>query len=50
LAVLAIATPTLVVWETEDAFRAAVQAQAHNGSAGVWGAAEQPKWRQLLIL
>jgi hypothetical protein len=40
-----IATPTLVVWETEDTFRAAVQV---HGLAGVWGAAEQPKWRQVL--
>jgi len=45
-----IATPTLVVWETEDAFRAAVQVQGRNRIAGVWGAAEQPKWRQLLTL
>lgn len=45
-----IATPTLVVWETEDAFRAAVQVHGRNGLAGVWGAAEQPKWRQLLTL
>lgn len=45
-----IATPTLVVWETEDAFRAAVQVHGQNGLAGVWGAAEQPKWRQLLTL
>jgi len=45
-----IATPTLVVWETEDAFRAAVQVHSQNGLAGVWGAAEQPKWRQLLAL
>ena len=45
-----IATPTLVVWETEDAFRAAVQVEGHNGLATVWGAAEQPKWHQLLTL
>ena len=45
-----ITTPTLVVWETEDAFRAAVQVHGRNGLAGVWGAAEQPKWRQLLTL
>ncbi|MGB6896541.1 MAG: hypothetical protein WBF37_11470 [Dehalococcoidia bacterium] len=45
-----IATPTLVVWETEDAFRAAVQVQGRNGLAGLWGAAEQPKCRQLLTL
>ena len=45
-----IATPTLVVWETEDAFRVAVQVHGQNVLAGVWGAAEQPKWRQLLTL
>jgi hypothetical protein len=45
-----IATPTLVVWETEDAFRAAVQVQGRNGLAGVWGAAEQPKCRRLLTV
>ena len=45
-----IATPTLVVWETEDAFRAAVQVNGQNSLAGVWGAAEQPKCRQLLTL
>jgi len=45
-----IATPTLVVWETEDAFRAAVQVNGQNSVTGVWGAAEQPKWRQLLTL
>lgn len=45
-----IATPTLVVWETEDAFRAAAQVQGHDGLAGVWGAAEQPKRRQVLTL
>jgi len=45
-----ITTPTLVVWETEEAFRAAVQVQGRNGLAGVWGAAERPKWRQLLTL
>jgi len=45
-----IATPTLVVWETEDAFRAAVQVHGHDGLATVWGAAEQPKCRQLLTL
>jgi hypothetical protein len=45
-----IATPTLVVWETEDAFRAAVQVNGQNSVAGVWGAAEQPKCRQLLTL
>lgn len=45
-----IATPTLVVWETEDAFRVAVQVRGRNGMARVWGAAEQPKWRQLLTL
>jgi hypothetical protein len=45
-----IGTPTLVVWETEDAFRAAVQLQGRNGLAGVWGAAEQPKCRQSLTL
>jgi hypothetical protein len=45
-----IATPTLVVWETEDAFRAAVQVLDQDGLAGVWGAAEQPKWRQLLTI
>jgi hypothetical protein len=45
-----IATPTLVVWETEDAFRAAVQVDGQNSLAGVWGAAEQPKCRQLLTL
>jgi len=45
-----ITTPTLVVWETEGAFRAAVQVQGRNGLAGVWGAAEQPKQRQLLTL
>ena len=45
-----ITTPTLVVWETEDAFRAAVQVNGQNSLAGVWGAAEQPKWRQLLTL
>jgi len=45
-----IATPPLVVWETEDAFRAAVQVHGQNGLAGVWGAAEQPKCRQLLTL
>ena len=45
-----ITTPTLVVWETEEAFRVAVQIQGRNGLAGVWGAAEQPKWRQLLTL
>jgi hypothetical protein len=38
------------VWETEDAFRAAVQVNGQNSVAGVWGAAEQPKWRQLLTL
>jgi hypothetical protein len=43
-----IATPTLVVWETEDAFRAAVQVLGQDGLASVWGAAEQPKWRQVL--
>jgi len=45
-----ITTPTLVVWETEDAFRAAVQVNGQNSVAGVWGAAEQPKCRQLLTL
>jgi hypothetical protein len=45
-----IATPTLVVWETEDTFRAAVQVLGQDGLAGVWGAAEQPKWRQLLTV
>ena len=45
-----VATPTLVVWETEGAFRAAVQVNGQNSSVGVWGAAEQPKWRQPLIL
>jgi len=45
-----ITTPTLVVWETEDAFRAAVQVLDQDGLAGVWGAAEQPKWRQLLTI
>jgi hypothetical protein len=45
-----IATPTLVVWETEDAFRVAVQVNGQNSAAGVWGAAEQPKCRQLLTL
>jgi len=45
-----IVTPTLVVWETEDAFRAAVQVNGQNSVAGVWGAAEQPKCRQLLTL
>jgi hypothetical protein len=45
-----IATPTLVVWETEGAFRAAVQIQGRDGLASVWGAAEQPKWRQVLTL
>ena len=45
-----IATPTLVVWETKDAFRAAVQVNGQNSVAGVWGAAEQPKCRQLLTL
>ena len=45
-----ITTPTLVVWETEEAFRVAVQIQGRNGLATVWGAAEQPKWRQLLTL
>ena len=45
-----IATPTLVVWETEDAFRAAVQVHGRNGLAGVWGAAEQPKCRQVLTI
>jgi hypothetical protein len=45
-----IATPTLVVWETEDAIRAAVQVRGRDGLAGVWGAAEQPKCRQLLTL
>jgi hypothetical protein len=39
-----------VVWETEDAFRAAVQVNGQNSVAGVWGAAEQPKCRQLLTL
>jgi hypothetical protein len=39
-----------VVWETEDAFRAAVQVNGQNSLAGVWGAAEQPKCRQLLTL
>jgi len=43
-----IATPTLVVWETEDTFRAAVQVLDQDGLAGVWGAAEQPKWREVL--
>jgi hypothetical protein len=43
-----IATPTLVVWETEDAFRAAVQIHGEDGLA--WGAAEQPKRRQVLAL
>jgi hypothetical protein len=43
-----IATPTLVVWETEDAFRAAVQVHGQDGLASVWGAAEQPKWREVL--
>ena len=43
-----IATPTLVVWETEDTFRAAVQVHGQDGLASVWGAAEQPKWRQVL--
>jgi hypothetical protein len=43
-----IATPTLVVWETEDTFRAAVQVLGQDGLAGVWGAAEQPKWREVL--
>jgi len=43
-----IATPTLVVWETEDTFRAAVQVLSQDGLAGVWGAAEQPKWREVL--
>ena len=43
-----IATPTLVVWETEDTFRAAVQVLGQDGLASVWGAAEQPKWRQVL--
>ena len=43
-----IATPTLVVWETEDTFRAAVQVLGQDGLAGVWGAAEQSKWRQVL--
>ena len=45
-----ITTPTLVVWETEGAFRAAVQVLGQDGLAGVWGAAEQPKWRQLLTV
>jgi len=45
-----IATPTLVVWETEEAFRAAVQVHGQNGLAGVWGAAEQPKCRQVLTI
>lgn len=45
-----VATPTLVVWETEDAFRVAVQVNGQNSLAGVWGAAEQPKCRQLLTL
>jgi hypothetical protein len=45
-----IATPTLVVWETEEAFRAAVQVNGQNNVAGVWGAAEQPKCRELLTL
>jgi hypothetical protein len=45
-----IATPTLVVWETEDAFRAAVQVPGQDGLAGVWGAAEQPKrWEVLKV-
>ena len=43
-----IATPTLVVWETEDTFRAAVQVHGQDGLASVWGAAEQPKWREVL--
>jgi hypothetical protein len=43
-----IATPTLVVWETEDTFRAAVQVLGQDGLASVWGAAEQPKWREVL--
>ena len=43
-----IATPTLVVWETEDTFRAAVQVLGRDGLVGVWGAAEQPKWREVL--
>ena len=33
-----IATPTLVVWETEEAFRAAVQVQGHDGLAAAAGA------------
>jgi hypothetical protein len=45
-----IATPTLMLWETEDAFRAAVQVHGQNGLGTVWGAAEQSKWRQLLTL
>jgi len=45
-----IATSTLVVWETEDTFRAAVQVLGQDGLASVWGAAEQPKWRQALTL
>ena len=34
----------------EDAFRAAVQVHGQDSLAGVWGAAEQPKWRQVLTL
>jgi hypothetical protein len=45
-----IATPTLVVWETEDTFRAAVQVLGQDGLASVWGAAERPKWREVLTL
>jgi hypothetical protein len=45
-----ITTPTLVVWETEDTFRAAVQVNGQDGLAGVWGAAEQPKCREVLTL
>jgi hypothetical protein len=45
-----ITTPTLVVWETEDAFRAAVQVHGQDGLARVWSAAQQPKRRQLLTL
>jgi len=45
-----ISTPTLLIWETQDSFRAAVQVQGRNSSPSVWGAAEQPKCRQLLTI
>jgi hypothetical protein len=38
------------VWETEDTLRTAIQVRGKNGLAGVWGAADGPKARQLLML